>query len=422
MTLRIKGGRILDPATGIDKTGDIYILAGKIVPASQVKGRKVDIIDAKGKWVVPGLIDMHVHLRQPGQEYKETVASGLCAAAAGGFTAVASMPNTDPINDSRAVTETILRFASEANGVRVYPVGAISKGMKGEELAEIGDMHDAGAVAFSDDGKCLMNATVLRAAMEYGRNFNVAIMQHAEDVNLSKGGQVYEGWYSTKQGLAGIPPIAESTIVARDVQICEFTGSRYHVQHISTRESVEAVRQARRRGVNVTAEVTPHHLTLTDAAIENYDSNTKVKPPLTSEEHIKALKRGLKDGTIDSIATDHAPHAEIDKLVEYDQASFGMIGLETALPLAMQLVRDGILEPIQLIEKLTVNPAKILGVSGGKIEMGQAADITIIDPEEEWVYSKDRIVSKSKNSPFIDWKLTGRAVMTIVGGKIVYKR
>jgi len=332
------------------------------------------------------------------------------------------MPNTKPVVDCRAVVENILRRASEANGVHVYPTGAITKGMNGEELSEMGDMLAAGAVAFTDDGRCLMNANVLRGALEYARNFDALVMQHGEDMNLSAGGQIFEGLYSTKHGMAGIPAVAESSIVARDVQLCEFTGSRYHAQHVSVKESVEAIRQARRRGVRVTAEVTPHHFTLSDAAMTDYDTNYKMKPPLVSDEHIRALKKGLKDGTIDCIATDHAPHAEIDKLVEFDQASFGIIGLQTALPLSLALVREGVLEPAQLIEKMSVNPARILGIPGGSLAIDEPADITIIDPDIEWEFTAEEILSKSRNTPFVGWHFTGRAEMTIIDGKIVYKR
>jgi len=422
MSLRIKGGRVIDPVSGTDKIADIYVSGGKIVPAAIMKDRKFDTIEARGKWVVPGLIDMHVHLREPGQEYKEDIRSGCEAAAAGGFTGIVCMPNTKPVVDCRAVVENILRRASEANGVHVYPTGAITKGMNGEELSEMGDMLAAGAVAFTDDGRCLMNANVLRGALEYARNFDALVMQHGEDMNLSAGGQIFEGLYSTKHGMAGIPAVAESSIVARDVQLCEFTGSRYHAQHVSVKESVEAIRQARRRGVRVTAEVTPHHFTLSDAAMTDYDTNYKMKPPLVSDEHIRALKKGLKDGTIDCIATDHAPHAEIDKLVEFDQASFGIIGLQTALPLSLALVREGVLEPAQLIEKMSVNPARILGIPGGSLAIDEPADITIIDPDIEWEFTAEEILSKSRNTPFVGWHFTGRAEMTIIDGKIVYKR
>ncbi len=419
--IRIKGGRVIDPASGLDKVSDLYIKGNKIVAASAAKGQKVQVIDAKGKWVVPGLIDMHVHLREPGFEYKETIASGCDAAAAGGFTTIVCMPNTNPTIDNAAVVDFVLRKAEAANGVTVLPMGAVSKGLKGEELAEIGDMQRAGAVAITDDGKGIMSAAIMRAALEYASNFGLTVCAHTEDHHLSDGGHMHEGEMSTRLGLAGIPSAAESVMVSRDLHLAELTGAAYHVQHISTRQSVDLVRQAKKRQVRVTCEVAPHHWTLTDASLSTYDANFKMAPPLRSEEHVKAVRRGLKDGTIDVIATDHAPHAEVDKKVEFGLAANGIIGLETAVPLALDLIRQQVLEPLDLIAKLTVNPAKILGLDLGTLAVGADADVTIIDPEAEWIYTPDQVRSKSLNSPWLNQTLVGRVDLTLAKGKIVHQ-
>lgn len=419
--IRIKGGRIIDPANGTDRIGDLYLQSGKIVPAEEAKSAvKVSVIEAQGKIVTPGLIDLHVHLREPGQEYKETIASGCAAAASGGFTSVVSMPNTRPCADNATIIQTILKQAEEAQGAHVFPMAAISKGLKGEELTEFADLLKAGAVAFTDDGRGVQSSAMMRSALEYAKNFDAVICAHCEDDGLVQGGCMHEGEWSTRLGLNGIPYVAESAMVARDIQLCEFVRSRYHVQHISTKESVELVRQAKRRGVGVTCEVTPHHLFLSDAAVSAYDSNFKVNPPLRSEEHIKALKRGLKDGAIDVIATDHAPHSDAEKMVEFDQAAFGMTGLETALPLCLNLVREGVLDWLTLISKFTLNPARLLGLSKGTLSIGADADVTIIDPDLEWTYERSAIRSKSHNSPWIGKTFTGRAVVTIVEGRVVH--
>lgn len=419
--IRIKGGRVIDPENGIDKVTDVYIKSGKFVSAANFKSGKPTVIDAKGKIVVPGLIDMHVHLREPGYEYKETIKTGCEAAAAGGFTSIVCMPNTKPVIDNSATVEFIYKQAKDANGVNVYPMGAISKGLEGIELTEIGDMIEAGAVAITDDGKGLQKTEIMRSALEYAKNFDVTLCAHCEDVGLASGGSMHEGEMSTRLGLAGIPALAESVQVARDIQICEYVGSKYHVQHISTKEAVDLVRQAKKRGLNVSCEAAPHHFTLTDEELVNYDSNYKMNPPLRSDIHLKAVLKGLKDGTIEVIATDHAPHSELEKKVEFDQAMNGIIGLETALPLSLALVRNGVLEMTDLISKLTINPARILGLKAGTLSIGERADVTIIDPDIEWTYSKDEVKSKSCNSPWLDKELTGRAIMTIAKGKVIYQ-
>ncbi len=419
--IRIKGGRVIDPANGTDKVTDLYIQGSKIVAPPKSKSAKVTTIEAKGKWVVPGLIDMHVHFREPGQEYKETIQSGCEAAAAGGYTSVATMPNTNPVCDNASVVEYIRHQASQANGVNVYPMGAISKGLQGEELAEIADMVKSGAVAITDDGHCLMNSAVMRSALEYASNLNLLVCQHCEDHDLSAGGSMHEGEMSTRLGLAGIPSAAESIMAGRDIQLLQFTQSRYHIQHVSTKEAVDLVRQGKKRGLAVSCEVAPHHWSLDDTHLTSYDTNYKMNPPLRSEEHVKAVRRGLKDGTIDCIATDHAPHVETDKLVEFDQALNGITGLETALPLALNLVREEVLSPSDLIAKLTINPARLLGLEKGTLSVDADADITIIDPDAEWVYSRDIIRSKSRNTPWLDATLTGRAITTIAAGKIIHQ-
>lgn len=421
MTLLIKNGRILDPANGTDRTGDLLIQGSKIVSAFDDKGGKQTVIDAGGKWVVPGLIDMHVHAREPGFEYKETIATACEAAANGGFTTIVTMPNTDPVCDTAAVVSAIYERASRANGVSVYPMGAITKKLGGEELAEFGDMMRAGAVAVTDDGHGVMSSAIMRAALEYAQNFGLVVCAHCEDKLLAGKGLMHEGEMSTKLGMRAIPAVAESAMVARDIQLAEHTGGRYHVQHISTRASLDLVRQAKRNGLTVTCEAAPHHWALSDEALAGYNSNFKVNPPLRSQEHIRAIRRAFKDGTIDVIATDHAPHAEIDKKVEFDQAANGIIGLETALPLSLALWREGVLELLDLIAKLTCNPARILGLPKGSLSVGADADVTIIDPERVWTYDAAQVRSKSRNSPWLGKTFTGRAVTTIARGKIVHQ-
>ena len=378
------------------------------------------VIDGEGLLLVPGLIDLHAHLREPGEEYKEDIASAGRSAAAGGFTAVCAMPNTNPTNDNRAITMLIRTRASEVAGIHIYPVGAISKGLKGEVLTEVGELKDAGCVALSDDGRPVMSSVLMRRALEYGRTFDLPVVQHAEDLCLSEGGVMHEGACSTRAGLRGQPGQAEDVMVARDIALVELTGARYHVAHISTAASVKLVRDAKRRGLPVTCEVTPHHLMLTDEACLTYDTSTKVNPPLRTSTDVEALHEALADGTIDAVATDHAPHTSIEKLVEYDNAAFGMIGFETALPLVLRLVTAGRLTLQAAIERMTWGPARIFRLPGGMMPDGAVADLTIIDLERTWTVEPNRLLSKSRNTPFSGWEMKGKVMMTIVGGNIVH--
>ncbi len=420
--VHLKRGRIVDSSSGGDREGDLIISGGRVVRTGRGLATPADalVIDAQDYLIVPGLIDLHAHLREPGEEYKEDIKSGSAAAAAGGFTAVCVMPNTNPPNDTRAVTELIKSQAKTVDGVHVYPIGCISRGLKGESLADIAELKDAGVVAISDDGRPVMNAGLMRRALEYGRTFNLPVIQHAEDLNLSESGAMHEGVYSTRAGLRGQPGQAEEVIVARDLALVELTGARYHVAHISTEGSIRLVREAKRRGLPVTCEVTPHHLMLSDEACVGYDTMTKVNPPLRSARDVAALREALADGTIDAIATDHAPHTSIQKLVEYEFAAPGMIGLETALSVVLKLVKDGALPLGTAIERLTWGPARIFGLPGGTIPEGAAADVTCIDLEKRWTVNPDHFKSKSRNTPFAGWELTGKAVLTIVSGKIVH--
>src|SRR5450432_4379974 len=424
MDICLRGGRVIDPARGMDADADVILKDGVVakVGAGLAGGASggVRIVDARGCWVVPGLIDLHTHLREPGQEYKEDIATGTRAAAAGGFTAVCAMPNTTPPTDNRAVSERRVRRAAEVGGVRVYPVGAISKGLKGESLAEMGELRDAGCVAVSDDGHSVMNAELMRRAMEYARTFGLTIVQHCEDMTLSAGGAMNEGLVSTRAGIRAQPAAAESTMVARDIELCALTGARYHVAHISSAESVRLVREAKRRGLPVTCEVTPHHLTLTDEACANYDTHAKCNPPLRAQSDVDALRAALVEGTIDAVATDHAPHSAVEKEVEFEQAAFGMIGLETAVPLVLELVRAGRLSPSDFVTRLSVSPARIFGLPGGSLADGSVADITVVDPDAAWTCESQALRSRSHNSPFFGRPLRGRAALTIVGGCIVY--
>jgi dihydroorotase len=420
----IKGGRVIDPGN-LDDILDIVIADGNIVEIKQDAlaggaNKESKIIDASGKIVAPGLIDMHVHLRDPGYEYKETIETGSRAAAFGGFTAVCCMPNTNPVNDCRQVTEYIVKKAVKADIVRVYPVAAISKGLKGDRLCEYGELKDAGAIAVSDDGNPVMNSQLMRRALEYSSGFNLPVISHCEDFDLVSDGAMNEGAVATKMGLSGIPNAAESIMVLRDIALCELTGVPVHIAHVSTKESVRAIRDAKKRGVPVTAETAPHYFSLTDASAKNYNTNSKMNPPLRSEQDREAICQGLADGTIDAIATDHAPHSIIEKAVEFDQAANGIIGLETAVPLGLKLVEAGIIDITDLIEKMSKNPARILGLKTG-LEIGKTADITIIDPEISYCIDADRFQSLSRNTPFDGWDVKGRAVLTMVGGKIVYQ-
>ena len=432
MRILLRGGRIIDPSQHIDEKMDLLIENGKIVRVAKNIFREgteaeadapstLKILDLRGKVVVPGLVDMHTHLREPGYEYKETIRTGSAAAAAGGFTAVACMPNTDPVNDTRSVTEFIVRRAAESKLVRVYPVAAISRKSEGVALSEFRDLKEAGAVALSDDGRPVMNGALMRRAMEYASSLGMAVISHCEDTGLSAGGVMNEGFVSTELGLKGSPAMAEEAMVSRDILIAEFTGTAVHIAHVSTAGSVRLIRDAKARGVRVTAETAPHYFTLTDEAVREYDVNAKVNPPLRGIEDVTAVKEGLRDGTIDAIATDHAPHAATDKEVEFDDAASGMVGLETALGLGLKLVSGGVLSLPELIRKMSANPAGILNVPGGTLQTGSAADVTVIDPERRWSVDRDRFQSKGRNTPFHGWDIKGKAVMTIVGGEVKFQ-
>ena len=423
--LLIKNGRVIDPSSDIDDHLDILVDQGKIVKLGRdlnKKGKKSEVkqvVDAQGKVVVPGLIDMHVHLREPGHEYKETIKTGCQAAASGGFTSIACMPNTSPINDNQSVTEYILDKAKREGCVNVFPVGAVTKGLEGERLTEMGELRDTGVVAVSDDGKSVINSELMRRGMEYARNFDLLVICHCENPDLVAGGVMNEGFTSTRLGLKGIPNAAEETIVARDVILAEMTGCRVHIAHVSTEGSVRIIREAKSRGVQVTAETAPHYFSLSEESLESFETNLKVNPPLRSIRDVEAVKEGLRDGTLDVIATDHAPHSSLEKDVEFDYASFGLIGLETALPLALQLVKKQVLSLSELIKKFTVNPATILNISKGRLGPGNDADITIIDASLKNRVDVNQFRSRSRNSPFHGWELEGGAVVTIVNGNVI---
>ncbi len=418
----IKGGQIIDPAGGYIGIGDILIDSGKIVKVDkELAPGGAEITDARGKIVIPGLIDLHSHLREPGREDEETIESGTKAALKGGFTAIACMANTNPVADNPVVIEYVKHQAKEKGYVKVYPVGAVTKGLLGEELAEMGEMAAVGAVAYSDDGKTITNAAVLRTACEYSTLFNLPILLHEEEPKLAGAGVMHEGYWSTILGLPGIPSLAEDVMTARDLLIAEFTKAKVHFCHVSTEKSVELIRQAKQRGVKVTAEATPHHFTLTDEAIQGYDPVYRVSPPLRSAEDVEAVKEGLKDGTIDAIATDHAPHTLEEKHREFSLAPTGMIGFETALALAWtQLVETGWLTPEQLVIKMSVNPAQIINRPGGNLKVGEPADVVLFDPKPTWVPEKSQIVSHSKNSPFIGRSLKGKVEAVWVDGNLKY--
>ena len=426
MTIVIKNGRVIDPANSLDEPKDLLIHKGRIKALESPgsisfdAGEKPSVIDAKGCVVCPGLIDMHVHFREPGFEYKETITSGCQSAAAGGFTSVAVMPNTNPVNDTRAVTEHILSLARTEGIINVYPIAAITQKLEGERLSEMADLKDAGAIAFSDDGRPVMNNELMRRAFEYSKMFKLPLIQHSEMLDLTEGGCMNEGMVSTELGLKGMPTEAEDIMVYRDIALLEKTGGRLHVAHISSKNSVDLVRQAKSRGLSVTCEVAPHHFTLTDEAVRGYDTNTKMSPPLRAIDDVEAIKEGLQDGTIDIIATDHAPHDIADKQVEYQNACFGIVGLETALPLSLKLVDEKILSMGDVIKKLTSTPADIFNLKAGSLSLGNEADILIFNPNLEYSIDISKFHSKSKNSPFDGWKVKGKVIHTLVKGKTAY--
>ncbi len=441
MKLLIKNGRLIDPSQGLDGVGDLTIEDGKIAgialhAAPQRGGRAKNspsdarrevsspddlrIIDARGMVVMPGLIDMHVHLREPGYEHKETIRTGTMAAIRGGVTTVCCMPNTFPVNDNASVTEFIKRKAAEEGFCTVLPIGAITKGQKGEELAEIGTMTKEGCIAFSDDGNPVMNSLIMRRALEYSQAFNVPILSHSEDLSLSRGGVMNEGLLSLTLGLTGSPAEAEQIMIFRDIVLAELTGGVLHIAHVSTERSVEIVRHAKERGVRITAETCPHYFTLTEEAVRGYDTNAKVNPPLRTARDVEAIIRGLRDGTIDVITTDHAPHHKDEKMREFDEAPSGISGLETALALSLKLVEKGDLTLGQLVEKMAQNPARILGTEKGTLRVGADADVVVVDTAREFLVDPDSFISKGKNTPFRGWTLKGAPVFTIVGG-VVYE-
>ncbi|HKU39742.1 MAG TPA: dihydroorotase [Polyangiales bacterium] len=427
--LVLRGGRVIDPSRGLDEVADVVVDDQRITrvgrgaaPAAPSSKRDdVRIVDATGLWVVPGLVDLHVHFREPGYEYKEDIASGLRAAAAGGFTSVCAMPNTRPVNDTRAITEMMMARARESGGPHLYPFGAATLGSNGEQLTEMGDLRDAGAIGVSDDGKCVMNAAVMRAALEYARTFDLVFSQHCEDHHLTHGAQMHEGEISTRLGLSGWPRAAEDVIVARDLILSELTRARYHVAHVSSLGAVRLLREAKSRGLAVSAEVTPHHLLLDHSALLGFDTACKVNPPLREPEDVEALRQALKDGTIDCIATDHAPHSSLEKDCEFSAASPGMIGLEPAVPLLLDLVRSGVLSAPRLFEALSTKPARIAKLDAGSLKEGALADIAVIDPERRWTISTASLCSRSANTPFLQREVRGKAVLTIVAGRVVYE-
>jgi dihydroorotase len=421
----IRGGRVVDPARGQDEVADVYLAEGRV----EAVGRNIGnpdgamVVDARGQVVAPGLIDLHVHLREPGQEDLETVASGAMAAAAGGFSAVCAMPNTDPVCDNQGVVGFVKAQAQRAGKARVYPIGAVSLGQQGQQLAEFGELVGAGAVAVSDDGKPVVSSHLMRTALEYARTFGIPVADHCEEPTLSAGGVMHEGTVSTRLGLKGIPAAAEEIMVARDLLLAELTGGHVHLCHMSTRGSVELIRRAKERGVRVTAEACPHHFTLTHDACVGYDTNAKMNPPLREDADRAAIRAALKDGTIDAIVTDHAPHHYDAKEREFDDAPNGIIGLETSLGLAItELVRTGLLTLSDLVARMSAVPARIFGLPGGTLAPGTPADVVVFDPDVEWIVRPEEFHSRSRNTPFAGRRLFGRATTTVVRGQVVFQR
>ena len=427
MATWIRNGRLADTITGVFEEKDLIIEGKrieKIIPRGQFSegGESLDIIEADGMLVLPGLIDMHVHLREPGEEYKETIQTGCLAAVAGGFTAVACMPNTIPPNDCRSVTEFILEQAMRAGLARVYPIAAITMGRKGTVMAEFGDLKAAGAVGLSDDGSPVADSGIMRCALEYSRYYDLKVISHCEDLRLSEGGVMHEGEISTRIGLPGIPSAAEEVMVHRDICLSELTGCPVHIAHVSSAGSVELIRRAKDKGLPVTAETTPHYLTLDHSSVIGYDTSAKVNPPLRTREDVEAVRKGLAEGVIDVIVTDHAPHSSLEKELEFDKAASGMIGLQSALPLVLSLVDEGCLSLSRAVQKMTIAPARVLGVEGGYLREGSPADVTIVDTDARYVFSRDMILSKSRNTPFLGREMKGIAHLTMIGGRVVWQR
>ncbi len=423
MKILIKSGRVVDPANKIDKKLDILVDDEKIVElAEHIDSGGAEVINAAGLIVTPGLVDMHTHLRDPGYEYKEDIVSGTRAAVAGGVTSVACMPNTSPVNDNLAITKYIISKAQEQGSANVYPIGSITKGLNGELLTEMGELKEGGCVGFSDDGLPVMNGDMMRRGLEYAKTFGVPIFTHAEDMSLVSGGSMNEGPIATELGLKGIPWVAEDAVTARDIMLAELTGAHLHVCHVSTKGSIELVRNAKARGVRITCEATPHHFMLTDEAVRGYDANFKMNPPLRSQDDVDVVRAGLADGTVDAIATDHAPHHIDEKNVEFAIALNGVVGLETLLPLTLKLVAEKVLNLSRAIALLTCQPAEILGIDRGTLGVGAVADITLINPNKEWIVEADKLHSKSKNTCFDGQTVRGYAVRTILAGKTVFER
>jgi dihydroorotase len=422
-SLLIKNGRIIDPASSLDQVSDLLIEDGHVARVDRaIRVPGVETVDASGLIVAPGFIDIHVHLREPGREDEETIESGSEAAAAGGFTAICCMPNTDPINDSPTVTTYIVKEAEKRAATRVFPIGAITMGSAGERLAEIGEMVEAGAVGISDDGRPVMNGQLMRRAMEYSLPFKIPVIEHCEDLHLSAHGSMNEGYHSTVLGLKGISRTAEDTMASRDIILAKLTGAHIHIAHLSTRGTLELIREAKRKGIHATCEVTPHHFTLTDAACCGYDTNTKMNPPLRTDEDVAALIEGIADGTIDCIATDHAPHNPNEKMLEFDRAPFGITGLETALGLAStRLYHTGRIGLARLVELFTINPARIINKPLGTLRVGAEGDITVFSLDSEWTYDVNRTRSRSRNCPFHGMKLKGQVAGTVVAGRVVHR-
>jgi len=422
MNLLIKGGRVIDPSQNLDDTLDVLVENGRVTQVGKQLAAPAgaETVDATGKYVVPGLIDMHVHLRDPGLEYKEDIISGTRAAAAGGFTSVCCMPNTKPCIDNKAVVSYIINKAKAEGCCNVFPVGTITYGMSGDRMAEMGELKESGCVAVSDDGKPVCNSELMMRSLQYAKGIGIMVISHAEELSLVGQGTMNEGFTSTELGLKGIPRVAEDIATARDIMLAEYTGSPVHIAHVSTQGSVRIIRDAKARGVKVTCETAPHYFTLTDDAVRGYNTNAKMNPPLREAADVAAIQEGLRDGTIDCIATDHAPHHQDEKDVEFAEAMNGIIGLETSLPLSLGLVASGVLTLQQLIEKMACNPSNILNLGRGSLKAGSVADITVIDPDKSWVVTEASLASKSKNSPWLGQTMKGAAACTILGGKIVF--